>query len=209
MKLPRIGVALVVCLSLGVTGCGRTTDSAAGVGEPLTTVSTIVAESTEASATESAAKTTTVEPSPSTTRQPDVPVNPAAFERAGMSVFTYVLGGYAGTCAISPHGATCKGTTPVDAPMVTAVPLPPRQADAIYIGEDGMHFTLFEGVGPSQGTLHPGQSITVNDNSCRYVDDRTLQCASGSDSFVITADGSITPHGVLNDPPVWTLPDEY
>lgn len=212
MKIHNAGLVIIACSALVLTGCSQISENASGGAAPLTTVSTMAPEeaaSATQSGTEPASETSTQTSAASTTRQPDKPVDPAAFERAGMSVFTYVLGAYSGTCAISPHGATCKGTTPADAPTVTAVPLPPRQADAIYIGEDGMHFTLFEGVGPSQGTLHPGESITVNENSCRYVNDKTLQCTSGGDSFDIAADGMITPSGVLNDPPVWTLPDEY
>ena len=145
----------------------------------------------------------------SLTRGADVPVNPANYERAGMSVFTYNLGSYSGTCAISPHGATCEGKTPSDAPMVTAVPLPPRKADAIYTGDDGMHFTVFEGVGPSQGRVNAGQSITVQENSCRYPTSNTLTCISRGNSFTIQPDGTITTSGQLDPPPVWTLPDYY
>ena len=145
-----------------------------------------------------------------TTRAADTPVDPADYERAGMSIFSYYLDGYAGRCAISPHGATCQGATPNDAPTVTAVPLPPRKADAIYAGTDGMHFTVFEGVGPSQGDLRPGQSIRVNENVCSYPDDDTLRCASGDAlSFTIASDGTITTDGRLDDPPVWTLPDYW
>lgn len=145
-----------------------------------------------------------------TTRAADRPVDPADYERAGMSIFSYYLDGYAGTCAISPHGATCQGATPDDAPTVTAVPLPPRKADAIYAGTDGMHFTVFEGVGPSQGDLRPGQLIRVNENVCSYPDDDTLRCASGDAlSFTIASDGTITTDGQLDDPPVWTLPDYW
>lgn len=146
---------------------------------------------------------------PSATRGPDVPVNPAAYERAGMSVFTYDLGSYSGTCAISPHGATCQGRTPADAPTVTAVPLPPRKADAIYTGDDGMHFTVFEGVGPSQGRVEAGQSITVEENSCWYPTDDTLRCRSRGNTFTIEPDGTIATDGQLDPPPVWTLPDYY
>ena len=212
MKTQNAGLVIIGCSALVLTGCSQTSESASGGAAPLTTVSTMAAKEAASATqfgTKSASETSTQTSAASTTRQPDKPVDPAAFERAGMSVFTYVLGDYSGTCAISPHGATCKGATPADAPTVTAVPLPPRQADAIYIGEDGMHFTLFEGVGPSQGTLHPGESITVNENSCRYADDKMLQCRSGGDSFDIAANGSISFNGKLNDPPVWTLPDEY
>lgn len=146
-----------------------------------------------------------------TTRAADKPVNPKDYERAGMSIFRYDIGTHTGTCAISPHGVTCTGGTPADAPMVTAVPLPPRKADAIYAGEDGMHYTVFEGVGPAQGDLKPGQSIQVNENFCSYPDDSTLKCRSGNSmSYTVTGDrGTITPEGQLDDPPVWTLPDYY
>ena len=73
-----------------------------------------------------------------------------------------------------------------------------------------MHYTVFEGVGPSQGDLRPGQSIRVNENHCSYPDDDTLRCASGDAlSYTIESDGTITPHGHLDDPPVWTLPDYW
>ena len=159
--------------------------------------------------TTSEKETTESSSTPPTTRKSDTPVNPANYERAGMSVFTYDVGDFSGTCAISPHGATCQGVTPNDAPMVTAVPLPPRKADAIYAGEDGMHFTVFEGVGPSQGRIDPGQSITINENSCAYPDDETLRCVSGANSFTVHGDGEITTDGQLDQPPVWTLPDYY
>lgn len=140
----------------------------------------------------------------------DKPVNPANYERAGMSIFSFDLGGYDGTCAISPHGVTCTGATPKDAPTVTAVPLPPRKADAIYAGEDGMHYTIFEGVGPAQGSLKPGQSIQINENFCSFPDKKTLKCRSGNSmSYTISADGEISPTGRVDDPPVWTLPDYY
>lgn len=156
---------------------------------------------------ESESETATV----TSTRPADRPVDPQDYERAGMSIFTYHLGSYTGTCAISPHGVTCQGATPNDAPTVTAVPLPPRKADAIYAGTDGMHYTVFEGVGPSQGDLRPGQSIRVNENHCSYPDDQTLRCSSGdSMSYTISGDnGEITTDGVVSDPPVWTLPDYW
>lgn len=147
----------------------------------------------------------------SSSSKADVPVNPKDYERAKMSIFTYDIGTHTGTCAMSPHGVTCTGGTPADAPMVTAVPLPPRKADAIYAGEDGMHYTVFEGVGPSQGDLKPGQSIQINENFCSYPDKKTLKCSSGdSMSYTITGnDGKISPKGQLDEPPVWTLPDYY
>ncbi|KGF24565.1 hypothetical protein [Corynebacterium tuscaniense] len=146
-----------------------------------------------------------------TTRAADRPVDPKDFERAGMSVFSYRIGEHSGVCAISPHGVTCQGQTPKDAPMVTAVPLPPRKADSIYAGEDGMHYTVFEGVGPAQGELLPGQSIRVNENFCHYPDDATLRCTSGDAlSYTITdSEGAIHPSGQLDDPPVWTLPEYW
>ncbi len=190
----------MACVAV-LTGCAaQDTPGTSSVGALLTTASVITAEPPAQSP---ASSTTT------TSRAADTPVDPKTFERAGMSVFTYIVGSRTGTCAISPHGATCQGLTPPDAPMVTAVPLPPRQADSVYIGEDSMHYTVFEGVGPSQGTLHPGESITVRENRCRYPDGETLQCTSGGDSFTVTSDGKITPSGTLVDPPVWTLPDEY
>lgn len=166
------------------------------------------AEESETKTKESKSKGTTSR-KPSATRGPDVPVNPANYERAGMSVFTYDLGSYSGTCAISPHGATCQGKTPADAPTVTAVPLPPRKADAVYTGDDGMHFTVFEGVGPSQGRVEAGQSIAVEENSCWYPTDDTLRCKSRGNSFTIEPDGTIVTDGQLDPPPVWTLPDYY
>lgn len=183
------------------------------VAEPNAPEFTKIEETTteETTSEETTTEETTTESSstPSKTRKADTPVNPADFERAGMSVFTYDVGDFSGTCAISPHGATCQGITPDDAPTVTAVPLPPREADAIYIGEDGMHFTLFEGVGPSQGSIDPGESITINENSCSYPNEETLRCASGSNSFTVHGDGTITTDGQLDLPPVWTLPDYY
>lgn len=177
------------------------------VAEPSSPEFTKIKETTAKEPTTE--ETTTEETTPSKTRRADTPVNPADYERAGMSVFTYDVGDFSGTCAISPHGATCQGVTPDDAPMVTAVPLPPRKADAIYAGEDGMHFTVFEGVGPSQGRIDPGQSITINENSCSYPDDETLRCVSGANSFTVHGDGEITTDGQLDQPPVWTLPDYY
>ncbi len=174
----------------------------------MSTATVVTDAGSTSSSGASTTSTGTTRATPATPR-PDVPVNPGDFERAGMSVFTYIVGARTGTCAISPHGATCQGTTPSDAPVVTAVPLPPRKADAIYVGEDGMHYTVFEGVGPSQGTLDHGRSISVRENLCRYPDDNTLTCISGMGSFTISADGAIAPHGQLHDPPVWTLPDYY
>lgn len=187
----RTGAALVAIAVLA--GC-----SSQDVTEPDEPAFTKIAGTTP--------ETTTPE---TTKRGPDVPVDPAKYERAGMSVFTYNLGSFSGTCAISPHGATCQGVTPDDAPMVTAVPLPPRQADAVYAGRDGMHFTVFEGVGPSQGRINAGESITVAENSCAYPSDDTLRCVSGGNSFTIHGDGTITTDGQLDLPPVWTLPDYY
>ena len=189
--------AATVVAVLTLAGCSENLEEAEGpVLETLTSIS------------ESQQPTETVT---STTRGADRPVNPQDYERAGMSIFTYDIGTRTGTCAISPHGVTCQGATPHDAPMVTAVPLPPRKADAIYAGTDGMHFTVFEGVGPSQGDLDPGQSIRVNENVCSYPDDATLRCSSGETmSYTISgADGAITPHGRVDDPPVWTLPDYW
>ena len=191
--------------------------SSSGGGQALTSAEfTTVEETTEAEETD---ESETTEPSSSesssssektTSRGSHTPVNPADYERAGMSIFTYNIDGVQGDCAISPHGATCQGGTPTDAPMVTARPLPPRQADSIYIGRDGMHWTIFEGVGPSQGKLNPGQSISVGNAKCWYPDDDTLQCSSGHDSFKITApDGKISISGTLVDTPVWDLPDYW
>lgn len=188
--------AVAAAAALTLAGCSQNLEEAQG--PVLETVSQI-SESPES-------ETATV----TTTRAADTPVDPEDYERAGMSIFTYHLGARTGTCAISPHGATCQGTTPNDAPTVTAVPLPPRKADAIYAGTDGMHYTVFEGVGPSQGDLRPGQSIRVNENHCSYPDDDTFRCASGDAlSYTIDSDGTITPHGHLDDPPVWTLPDYW
>ncbi|WP_087117492.1 hypothetical protein [Corynebacterium urinipleomorphum] len=192
--------ATAAVAALTLTGCSGNLEE---TQEPVLETLSRVSESSQA--------TETVTSVTSTTRAADRPVNPADYERAGMSIFTYDIGSHTGTCAISPHGVTCQGATPSDAPMVTAVPLPPRKADAIYAGTDGMHFTVFEGVGPSQGDLKPGQSIRVNENFCSYPDDETLRCSSGdSMSYTISGrDGTITPHGRVDDPPVWTLPDYW
>lgn len=215
----RCSALFATALTLAAAGCSDGKD----VAEPKNPGFTKLSQTSERApsktstqqATTSAATTVTTAQSSapttaaSTTRGPDVPVDPANYERAGMSIFTYRVGERTGTCAISPHGATCQGVTPPDAPTVTAVPLPPRKADAIYTGRDGMHFTLFEGVGPTQGDLRPGQSITVEENRCFYPSDNALQCESDGRSFTIQADGTITASGQLDEPPVWTLPDYY
>ncbi len=186
--------------------------SACGDGGNSQALSTVAVHSLERATETTTGPGDEPETSSATTtrRGPDTPVDPADYERAGMSIFTYQVGDVVGDCAISTHGATCEGGTPRDAPMVTARPLPPRQADAIYIGRDGMHWTVFEDVGPSQGSLSPGQSIQVGAAKCRYPDDETLQCTSGGDSFTVTApDGEISISGTLVDTPVWDLPDYY
>lgn len=64
-------------------------------------------------------------------------------------------------------------------------------------------------VGPTQGDLRPGQSITVEENRCFYPADYAFECESGSRSFTIQADDTITASGKLDEPPVWTLPDYF
>lgn len=155
---------------------------------------------------------TSAEAPTSETPRPDQPVNPLDYERPGteMSVFTYTIEGSEADCAISSHGVTCQVATPSDAPMVTAVPLEPQRANAIYIGNDGMHWTLFEGVGRSQGELNPGQSITVDGSTCAYPEEDVLECSSRGDSFTISgSDHRATLNGNLVDTPVWTLPEVY
>lgn len=206
----RCSALLGTALTLAAAGCGDDKDVAEPTNPGFIKLSqTSEQTTTSATTTATSSQATTRTTAASTTRGSDVPVNPADYERAGMSIFTYRVGQRTGTCAISPHGATCQGVTPPDAPTVTAVPLPPRKADAVYTGRDGMHFTVFEGVGPTQGDLRPGQSITVEENRCFYPADYALQCESGSRSFTIQADGTITASGKLDEPPVWTLPDYF
>lgn len=146
----------------------------------------------------------------SRTGAPAAPVDPKNFEIKGMSVFNYTVDGYKGTCAVSKVGVSCTGKTPKDAPEVTAVPHPPKKADAIYAGEDGLHYTVFTGMPGTRNELQHGQSIKVGDHRCEFLDESILECRSARDSFTISGpDGAIDPSRKPDTPPMFTAADAY
>ncbi|GAB3086242.1 hypothetical protein [Corynebacterium aquatimens] len=146
----------------------------------------------------------------SQTRAPDVPVDPNNYLVKGMSMVTFRVSSFTGTCAISAIGVSCTGTTPTDAPQVTAVPHPPKKADAVFVGDEGLHYTVFTGMPSANKQLIDGQSISVADHSCHYKDSDTFQCRSGEDSFTISGPrGVIKPSRKPDTPPMFTAADAY
>lgn len=142
-------------------------------------------ETTADSSTETVAESdgsTTTETSESEYEEVDV----ESFETPSGYVFKYETDGTVGECALSEYGVMCIGNAPDDVPDIQVPPLDPSRPGAIFVGSDGVDYTLFEGISAAPANLMTGQQISLNGTTCAAVDDSTLECSNGDAGFTIS-----------------------
>jgi hypothetical protein len=134
-------------------------------------------------------------------------VDPADYMLNGNVVFDYRTGGdETGLCIIeaddaAPDAVTCTGTAPDDAPDIEVPPFGQQRPGAARITDEGITYTLVEGIPSAPGALEPDQRITVGEASCEIGGDRELRCAVGKTVLTVSGeDRTMTLTGdVLDD----------
>jgi hypothetical protein len=171
-------VGAVACLTLA--GCSSEEDSQT---EPTLTQVNEVAESDSESEPQDGDGAAEVDDT-------DVEeIDPATFRDRDSYLFDYSTGGeVVGLCIFDEEEVTCTGTPPDDAPDIEVPPFPEGRPTAATIDEDGVTYTMVEGVPPAPAELSPGQSVTFGDVSCEMSDGPELHCEVGESSLTISGD---------------------
>ena len=107
----------------------------------------------------------TMTPAETTSAAPDVTeVDPTTFEMDGRYVFDVPMGDDTTTlCIMGDSTVTCTGKPPEDAPDVEIPPFPMQRPGAVSLDDEGLTWTMVEGVPPAPGTLEPSQRISDGD----------------------------------------------
>ncbi|MGO1555049.1 hypothetical protein [Candidatus Corynebacterium faecigallinarum] len=135
-----------------------------------------------------------------TTSAPDVTeVDPASFEMDGRYVFDVPMGDDTTTLCILVDGAvTCTGKAPEDAPDVEIPPFPAQRPGAVSLDDDGLTWTMVEGIPPAPGVLDPSQRISDGDVTCETDESGSLDCSLGENGFAINyEDAMISVRGAV------------
>lgn len=101
-------------------------------------------------------------------------------------VFRYETDGTVGECSISETGASCVGTAADEVPDIQVPPFEPGRPGAVFVGAEGVDYTVLEGVPPAEETLEPGQQVSLDGTTCAAVDASTLECTNGEFGFTIS-----------------------
>ena len=115
-----------------------------------------------------------------------VDVDPETFAVASGHVFYYNLGDSRSECVISETGASCFANVPDDVPDIQIPPFPPNRPSAVTTGDDGVDYTMVEGVPPAQETLEPGQRVRMGQTECLLPDASTLRCTYDGVGFTVS-----------------------
>lgn len=148
----------------------------------------------DAASPETAATTTTE------TAAPDVTdVDPAHFEMDGRYIFNVSRDDDTATlCVMGDGSITCSGKAPEDAPDVTITPFPTQPPGAIILDEDGLTWSILEGVPPAPGSLGPSQRISDGGITCVTDAESSLDCARGDNGFTIDhKEGAVSLRGTV------------
>ncbi|MDN5723410.1 MAG: hypothetical protein L0J74_00155 [Corynebacterium sp.] len=142
----------------------------------------------------------TMTPAETTSAAPDVTeVDPASFEMDGRYVFDVPMGDDTTTLCIMVDGAvTCTGKAPEDAPDIEIPPFPVQRPGAVSLDDEGLTWTMVEGVPPAPGKLEPSQRISDGDVTCETDESGSLDCANGDHGFAINyEDAAISVRGTV------------
>lgn len=101
-------------------------------------------------------------------------------------VFNYETDDATGECVLSNAGVTCLGTVAGDVSNVEIPPMEPARPNAVFVGQEGVDYVLFEESPGAEGTLEAGQRVTLSGTSCTAVDDTTLECMNDDAGFTIS-----------------------
>lgn len=100
--------------------------------------------------------------------------------------FNYETDGTAGECVLSNAGVTCVGTADDDIADVEIPPMEPTRPNAVFVGQEGVDYVVFEQSPGAEGTLEAGQRVTLSGTTCTAVDDNTLECTNDDVGFTIS-----------------------
>ena len=101
-------------------------------------------------------------------------------------VFNYESDGAIGECVLSNAGVTCLGTAAGDVSDVEIPPMEPARPNAVFVGQEGVDYVLFDESPGAEGTLEAGQRVTLSGTTCTAVDDTTLECTNDDAGFTIS-----------------------
>lgn len=121
-----------------------------------------------------------------TTEAELVDVDSETFAVASGHVFYYELGDSRSECLITETGASCFANVPDDVPDIQIPPFPPNRPSAVTTGDDGVDYTMVEGVPPAQETLEPGQRVRMGEAECSLPDASTLRCTYEGVGFTVS-----------------------
>ena len=161
-----------------LVGCGADGNETNTVTEVGTTAET----STDTETVTDSDGNTTSEASESEYEEVDI----ETFAAPTGYVFKYETDGTVGECALSDEGVICIGTAPDDVPDIQVPPLDPSRPGAVFVGSDGVDYTLFEGIPAAPASLMAGQQVSLNGTTCAAVDEATLECTNGDAGFTIS-----------------------
>lgn len=128
---------------------------------------------------------------PSPTRTVEVDVE--KFATVSGYAFRYELDGGTGECSFSELGVGCMGTAADDIPDVVVPPFRQQRPSSVSITEHGTDYLIYEGGPPAPATLEAGETVTDGATTCTALDESTLTCEWGGDSFTLSGkDADIT-----------------
>lgn len=104
-------------------------------------------------------------------------------------VFNYETDDATGECVLSNAGVTRLGTAAGDISDVEIPPMEPARPNAVFVGQEGVDYVLFEESPGAEGTVEAGQRVTLSGTTCTAVDDATLECTNDDAGFTISGSG--------------------
>ncbi|AZA08587.1 hypothetical protein [Corynebacterium pseudopelargi] len=199
-----VGLSALVA-ALALVGCGgeQEAESPSSTAVLKSAESTAASEASSEPSSEAPAEEPQSEEPQEAAEEPApsgeiIDVDPEGYVQGQSHMFRYTVGGESGECYISDKGVACTGQAPEDAPEVEMAPLPRQKPGAIAAGENGLYYTIFEGVPPAQKDLEPGQRIAAGAGVCTAENADLLRCESNGKSFSIQAPGKkIVPESEL------------
>lgn len=121
-----------------------------------------------------------------TTEAELVDVDPETFAVGSGHVLRYEIDGSSGECVISERGASCFATVAEDVPDIEIPPFPEMRPSAVTAGEEGVDYTMIEGVPRAEETLDVGERIRIGGSECSRLDGSTLRCSYDGVGFTVS-----------------------
>ncbi|RAV34046.1 hypothetical protein [Corynebacterium heidelbergense] len=115
-------------------------------------------------------------------------VSPESFRR-GSSLYEFKAawgGNKVVVCGANDSGTTCSGKADPSVPGVSGEAFHESRPNGITLNSQGLRYTVFEVLSPSQPALETGQQVTIGAVTCAKPADQVLRCSSGSNSFTIS-----------------------